>query len=139
VNKIFENGRVLAESLEGVEENHSKEDTLNSNGESSQPCRSPCSTSNHSVYTLSSDRTHALTPSWKFRITVLIYGGTPRQTRTCHRRVRSTVSSMKQRESGRLSFRPHSCSLCTTNIISGVARPEQNPPYSSGSNSWVSQ
>ena len=65
---------------------------LNSSGDNTHPCRSPCSTSNQSEQTPSSGRTRALIPSWNCQMTVIICGGTPMRVSTCHRRGRSTVS-----------------------------------------------
>ena len=58
--------------------------TLNSSGDSTQPCRSPCATSNHSECSPSSVRPRARIPSWNWRITVSILAGTPRRVRTSH-------------------------------------------------------
>ena len=65
---------------------------LNNSGDSTHPCRTPCSTSNQSEQTPSSGRKQALMPSWNCRMTAIIRGGTPMRVSTCHRRVRSTVS-----------------------------------------------
>ena len=65
---------------------------LNSSGDNTHPCRSPCSTSTQSEQTPSSGHTQALIPSWNCRMTAIICGGTPMRVSTCHRRVRSTVS-----------------------------------------------
>ena len=98
---------------------------LNNIGDNTHPCRSPCSTSDQSEQTPSSGRTQALIPTWKCQMTAIIYGGTPMQVSTCHIRVRSTVSyafwrSMKHMKRDTLAFRPISCSLRTTNIISVI-------------------
>ena len=65
---------------------------LNKSGDNTHPCRNPCSTSNQSEKTPSSGRTQALIPSWNYRMTAVICGGTPMRVSTCHRRVQSTVS-----------------------------------------------
>ena len=65
---------------------------LNSSGDSTQPCRSPCVTSNHSECSPSSVRTRARIPSWNWRITVSIFDRTPRRVRTSHSSSRSTES-----------------------------------------------
>ena len=110
---------------------------LNNSGDSTHPCRSPCSTSNQSEQTPSSGRTQALIPSWNCWMTAIICGGTPMRVSACHRRVRSTVSyalwrSMKHMKRGTPAFRPISCSLRTTNIMSVVERLGRNPHCSSG-------
>ena len=118
--------------------------TLNSSGESTHPCRSPCATSNHSEHRPSSLRTHALIPSWNWRITSIICGGVPKRASTCQSSVRSTESyafcrSMKHRNSGARAFLPNSCGLRTANIISVVERCGRNPHCSSGSKFLASQ
>ena len=92
-----------------------------------QPCRSPCSTSNQSEQTPSSGCTQALVPSWNCWTAAIISGGTPMRVSTCYRRARSTVSyafwrSMKHMKRDTPSFRPVFCSLRTTNIMSMVER-----------------
>ena len=106
---------------------------LNNSGDSTHPCRSPCSTSNQSKQTPSSGRTQAL-----------ICGGTPMRVSTCHRRVRSTVSyafwrSMEHMKRDTPAFRPISCSLRTTNIMSMVERFGRNPHCCSGNSPFASQ
>ena len=54
---------------------------LNSSGESTHPCLRPCPTSNESEHTQSSNRTHACMPSWNWRMTAIILGGTNRKER----------------------------------------------------------
>ena len=65
VHKLGEDGRFLAESLEDNGQNFCAKNMLSNSGDSTHPCRSPCSTSNHSEQTPSSGRTHALIPFWK--------------------------------------------------------------------------
>ena len=66
--------------------------TLNSNSDSTQPCRSPCATSNDSECSPSSARMQARMPSSKGRVTVSILAGTPKHVSTCHSSSRSTES-----------------------------------------------
>ena len=101
--------------------------TLNNSGEGTHPWRGPCATSNHSEHRSSSPRTHALIPSWNWRITSIICGGLPKRASICQRSVRSTESyafcrSMKHRNSDTRAFLPNSCSFWTANIISVVER-----------------
>ena len=65
---------------------------LNSSGASTHPWLRPCPTSNVSEHSPSSNRMHACMPSWNWRMTASIHGGTPKGARTSHRRVRSTES-----------------------------------------------
>ena len=65
---------------------------LNSNGDSTHPCRSPCVTSNHSESSPSSMRTLARIPSWNWRMTSIITDGTPARASTFHNSSRSTES-----------------------------------------------
>ena len=117
---------------------------LNNIVDKTHPCRSPCSASNQSEQTPSSDRTQALIPSWNCRMTAIICGGTPMRVSTCHRRVRSTVSyafwrSIKNIKRDTPAFRPISFSLRTTNIMSVVERSGRNPHCSSGNRPFASQ
>ena len=117
---------------------------LNNSGYSTHPCRGPCSTLNQSEQTPLLGRTQALIPSWNCWMATNIYGGTPMRVSTCHRRVRSTVSyafwrSMKHMKRDTPSFRPISCSLRTTDIMSVVERFGRNPHYSSGNSPFDSQ
>ena len=50
---------------------------LTSSGDSTQPCRSPCVTSNHSECSSFCVRTRARIPLWNWRINVSIFAGTP--------------------------------------------------------------
>ena len=111
---------------------------LNSSGASTHPylLRS-CPTSNLSEHFPSSNRTHACMPSWNWRMTASILGGTPKRARTSHKRVRSTesyvlVRSIKHKYTGVSFFRASSCSRRTTNIMSTVERWGLNPHCSSG-------
>ena len=65
---------------------------LNSNGDSTHPCRSPCVTSNHSKSSPSSMSTLARIPSWSWWITSIITDGTPARANTFHNSSRSTES-----------------------------------------------
>ena len=65
---------------------------LNINGDSAQPCRSPCVTSNHSECTPSSVRTQAQTSSSSWRITAGIFADTPKCVSTFRGSPRSTES-----------------------------------------------
>ena len=117
---------------------------LNNSGDSTHPCRSPCSTSNQSEQTPSSGRIQALNPYWKCWVTASICGGTPMQVSTYHRRVRSTVSyafwrSIKHMKRDTPAFRPISCDLRTKNIISVVERSGRNLHCSSGNSPFASQ
>ena len=117
---------------------------LNNSGDSTHPYRSPCSISNQSEQTPSSGRTQVLIPSWNYWMTAIICGGTPMRVSSCHRRVRSTVSyafwrSMKYMKRDTPAFRPISCSLRTTNIMSAVERFGRNPHCSSGNSPFASQ
>ena len=117
---------------------------LNNSGNSTHPCRSPCSTSNQSQQTPSSGRTQALIPSWSGSMIAIICCGTPIRLSTCHRRVRSTGfyafwRSMKHIKRDTPAFRSISCSLRTTNIMSVVERSSRNPHYPSGKYSFASQ
>ena len=58
--------------------------TWNGNGDNTQSYRSPCVTSNHSERSPSSVRTRARMPSWNWRITTIIFAGTPKRVRTFH-------------------------------------------------------
>ena len=109
---------------------------LNSSGVSTHPCLRPCPTSNLSEHSPSFNRTHACMPSWNWRMTADILGGTPKRARTSHRRVRSTesyalVRSINHTYKG-VSFRASSCSRRTTNIMSTVERWGLNPHCSPG-------
>ena len=117
---------------------------LNNSGDSTHPCRSSCSTSNQFKQTPSSGHTQALIPSWNCWMTAIICGGTPMRVSTCYKRVRSTVSyafwrSMKHMKRYILAFRPVSCSLSTTNIMSVVERFGRNPHCFSGNSPFASQ
>ena len=65
---------------------------LNRSGASTHPWRRSYSTANHPEHTLSSSRTHARMPSWNWRMTEVVFCGTPKRTSTDQRRVRSTES-----------------------------------------------
>ena len=65
---------------------------LNSNGDSTHPCRSPCVTSNHSESSPSSIRTLARIPLWNWPMISIITGGTPARASTFHNSSRSTES-----------------------------------------------
>ena len=111
---------------------------LNSSGASTHPCcLRPCRTSNLSEHSPSSSRTHACIPSWNWRMTASILGGTPKRARTSHKRLRSTesyalVRSIKHMYKGVSSFRASSCSRRTANIMSSVERWGLNQHCSSG-------
>ena len=117
---------------------------LNNSGDSTHPCRSPCSTSNQSEQMPSAGCKQALIPSWNCWMTAIICGDTLMRVSTCHRRVRSTVSyafwrSMKHMKRDTPAFRPIFCSLRTKNIMSVVERSNRNPHCSSGNNRFASQ
>ena len=136
MHQLGEDGRFLTESLENNSQ-YGREKDVNNSGDSTHPRRSPCSTSNQSKQTPSPGRTQALIPSWNYWMTAIICGGTPMRVSTYHRRVRSTVSyafwrSMKHMKRDTPAFRPISCSLRTTNIMSVVERFSRNPHCSSG-------
>ena len=121
VHQVGEDGRFLTESLENNSNTAAKK-MLNNSGDSTHPCRSPCSTSNQSEQTPSSGCTQALILLWNCWMTAMICGGTPMRVSTCHSRVRSTVSyafwrSMKHMKRDTPAFRPISCGLRTTNIM----------------------
>ena len=73
---------VLIEAYKNNAYHSSHKTRLNSNSDSTQPCRRPCATSNHSECSPSSVRTQARMPSWNSRITVSIMAGTPKRVRT---------------------------------------------------------
>ena len=113
-------------------------------GDNTHPCRSHYSISNQSEHTPSSGRTQALIPSWNYRMTSTICGGSPMRVSACHRKGRSTVSyafwrSMKHMKRDTPAFRQISCRLRTTNIISVVERSGRNPHCSSGNSPFASQ
>ena len=113
-----------------------RENMFNSSGASMHLGVRPCSSSNLSEHSPSSNHTHACMLSWNWRMTASILGGTPNQARTSHRRVRSTgafalVRSIKHNYKG-VSFRASSCSRRTTNIMSTIERSGLNPHCSSG-------
>ena len=110
---------------------------LNSSGASTHPCLRPCPTSHLSEQHFPpSSRTHACIPPWNWRMTASILGGTPKRSRTSHRRVWSTesyalVRSIKHKYKGVSFFRASSCSRRTTNIMPTVERWGLNPHCSS--------
>ena len=117
---------------------------LNNSGDSTRPCRSPCSTSNQFEQTPSSGRTQALTPLWNCWMTANICGSTPMRVGTCRRRMRSAVSyafwrSMKHMKRDTPAFHPIYCSLRTINIMSVVGRSGRNPHCSSCNSPFASQ
>ena len=112
---------------------------LDSSGESTHPWRSPYGTSNHFEHRPSSFRTHALIPSWNWRITSVICGGTRKRASTCQSESYAFCRSMKHRNRGTRAFLPNSCSFRTANIISVVERSRRNPHCSSGSTFLASQ
>ena len=61
--------------------------TSNSSGATTHPCLRPYPTSNLSEHSPLSNRTHACMPSWNWRVTASILGGTPKRARTSHIRV----------------------------------------------------
>ena len=142
MHQLGEDGRILAESFENNVQ-HGCED-VEQQRDNTYPCRSPCSTSNQSEQTPSSGRTRALILSWNCQMTAIICGGTPMRVSTYHRRVRSTASyafwrSMKPMKRDTPAFRPISCRLRTTNIMSVVERSDRNPHCSSGNSPIASQ
>ncbi|CAB1105118.1 unnamed protein product [Ectocarpus sp. CCAP 1310/34] len=110
---------------------------LNSSGARLHPCRRPWPTSNHSEYCPSSIRTCALMPSWKWRMTASIFGGTPKRRSTSHSRSRPTesyalVRSTKHANTAVLFFLASSWSRWMANSMSSVDRCGRKPLCSSG-------
>ena len=73
------------EAFLGHTQNKREKMLIISSGASKHPCRRPCSTSNLSEHSPSSNRTHACTPSWNRRKTASILGGAPKRAKTAHR------------------------------------------------------
>ncbi|CAM9796509.1 unnamed protein product [Ascophyllum nodosum] len=104
---------------------------LNSSGDSTHPCRSPCSTSNKSEQTPSSGRTQALIPSWNCRRRCL------ERKRARHRnRSRGGLYVFKGDYSRLLSKTRHAGTLLFSDVTlpnpRGTTTCVQNPRRSSG-------
>ena len=91
---------------------------LNSNGDSTHPCRSLCVTSNYSESFPSFICTLAHIPSWNWRMTSIITNGTPARASTLHNSSRST----KHMYSEIFLCRSSSWNRQTTNSMSMVDR-----------------
>ena len=116
--------------------NAAEKSTLNSHGDSTQPCRNPCVSSNHSECSPSSVRTRARMPSWKMRVILSILVATPERVSTSHSSSRLAESyafcrSMKHTYTGVSLCRPNSCNRGTTNSMSIVGRKGRKPHYCS--------
>ena len=117
---------------------------LNSNGDSTHPCRSPCVTSNHSESSPLSIRTLDRIQSWNWRMTSIITDGTPVRASAFHNSSRSTEllavwRSAKHMYSGIFLCRPSFCSRWATNSMSMVDHAGWKPHCSSGSICCASQ